>query len=52
VRDAIRMADNDRRMRTRVGKVAGPDVPLFHSASTFRVEALAVRRSARLSVLV
>ena len=50
--DAIRMADDDCRMRPRVGEVARPDVPLFHSASTFRVEALAVRRSARLSVLV
>lgn len=49
---AFRMADEDRRMRTRIGKVAGPDVPLFHSASTFRVEALAVGCSARLPVLV
>ena len=34
-----------------IGEVAGPDVPLFHSGSTFRVEALAVRCSERLSIL-
>ena len=38
--------------RTRADKVAGPDVPLVHSASTFKVEARAVRRSARLPVWV
>ncbi len=49
---AIRMADEDRRVRSRIGKVEGPNAPLFYSASTFKVEALAVRRSARLSVPV
>ena len=44
--NTIRVADNHRRVRPRVGKIAGPNLPLFHSASTFKVEARAVRRSA------
>lgn len=51
-RHAVGVTDDDRRVRPSFGEVARPNIPLLHSASTFNVEALAVRRSARLTVLV
>jgi hypothetical protein len=43
---AVRMADHHRRVRSGFAEVAGPNLPGLHSASTFKVDALAVRRSA------
>ena len=51
-RHPIRMADDDRRVRPRIGEIAGPNVPLFYAPSTFKVEVEAVRRSARLAAVV
>ena len=43
-RHPIRMADDDRRVRPRIGEIAGPNGPLFHAPSTLKGELFPLRR--------
>ena len=50
--DTVRMADNYGRMWARIGEIERPDLPLFHSDSTCRVEAPRVFRSSAFASLL